>query len=49
MNSISFLVPLALVLGGIFAALFILAVRDGLRTRFPGSRLAGSAGPDKAQ
>ena len=29
MNSIFFLVPLALILGGIFAFLFILAVRDG--------------------
>ncbi|MCL7936518.1 MAG: cbb3-type cytochrome oxidase assembly protein CcoS, partial [marine benthic group bacterium] len=29
MNSIFFLIPLALVLGGVFALLFILAVRDG--------------------
>jgi cbb3-type cytochrome oxidase maturation protein len=29
MNSIFFLIPLALVLGGIFAILFILAARDG--------------------
>ena len=29
MNSIFFLIPLALLLGGIFAFLFILAVRDG--------------------
>lgn len=29
MNSIFFLIPLALVLGGIFALLFILAVKDG--------------------
>jgi cbb3-type cytochrome oxidase maturation protein len=29
MNSLFFLIPLALVLGGIFAVLFILAVRDG--------------------
>ncbi len=29
MNSIFFLIPLALVLGAVFALLFILAVRDG--------------------
>ena len=29
MNSIFFLIPLALIPGGIFAFLFILAVRDG--------------------
>jgi cbb3-type cytochrome oxidase maturation protein len=29
MNSLFFLIPLALVLGGVFALLFILAVRDG--------------------
>ncbi len=29
MNSIFFLIPLALVLGGVFAVLFVFAVRDG--------------------
>jgi cbb3-type cytochrome oxidase maturation protein len=29
MNSIFFFVPLALILGGIFVVLFVLAVRDG--------------------
>ena len=29
MNSIFFLVPLALILGGIFVVLFVLAARDG--------------------
>jgi cbb3-type cytochrome oxidase maturation protein len=29
MNSIFFLIPIALVLGGIFAVLFVLAARDG--------------------
>ncbi len=29
MNSIFFLIPVALVLGGIFVLLFILAVKDG--------------------
>ncbi|MBW2254073.1 MAG: cbb3-type cytochrome oxidase assembly protein CcoS [Deltaproteobacteria bacterium] len=29
MNAIYFLLPLALLIGGIFAALFILAVRSG--------------------
>ncbi len=29
MNSIFFLVPIALVLGGIFAVLFVFAARDG--------------------
>jgi len=29
MNSIFFLIPIALVLGGIFAAMFVFAARDG--------------------
>jgi cbb3-type cytochrome oxidase maturation protein len=29
MNSIFFLIPIALVLGGIFAVMFVLAARDG--------------------
>ena len=29
MNSIFFLIPLALILGGVFAVLFVIAVRDG--------------------
>ncbi len=29
MNSIFFLLPIALILGGIFAALFVMAARDG--------------------
>jgi len=29
MNAIAFLLPIALVLGGVFAVLFVLAARDG--------------------